>query len=71
MIIGLGLAPSAISQVGLASGTALNGKVIVVALVSFVVTAFVMTKAKGFFKDYPILNWNYFRIRCSIILRYD
>ena len=55
MVIGLGLAPSAISQVGLASGTALNGKVIVVALVSFVVTAFVMTKAKGFFKIIPFL----------------
>ena len=55
MVIGLGLAPSAISQVGLASGTALDGKTLVVALVSFVVTAFVMTKAKGFFKIIPFL----------------
>lgn len=55
MVIGLGLAPSAISQVGLASGASLDGKTIVVALVSFIVTAFVMTKAKGFFKIIPFL----------------
>ena len=55
MIIGLGLAPSAISQIGLASGTNLEWKVIVVALVSFLVTAIVMTKAKGFFKVIPFL----------------
>ena len=49
MIIGLGLAPSAISQIGLAQGTALDWKVIVVALVSFLVAA------KGFFKVIPFL----------------
>ncbi len=55
MIIGLGLAPSAISQIGLASGTELEWKVIVVAAVSFLTTAIVMTKAKGFFKIIPFL----------------
>ena len=55
MIIGLGLAPSAISQVGLADGTPVDWKVIVVALVSFLVTALVMTRAKGFFKIIPFL----------------
>jgi len=55
MIIGLGLAPSAISQIGLSSGTAIDWKVLIVALVSFLVTAFVMTKAKGFFKIIPFL----------------
>lgn len=55
MIIGLGLAPSAISQIGLTSGTELDIKVIIVALVSFLVTAIVMTKAKGFFKIIPFL----------------
>ena len=55
MIIGLGLAPSAINQIGLADGTALDWKVLVVALVSFLVTAIVMTKAKGFFKVIPFL----------------
>ena len=55
MIIGLGLAPSAISQIGLSSGTAIDWRVLVVALVAFLVTAFVMTKAKGFFKIIPFL----------------
>ena len=55
MIIGLGLAPSAIGQIGLADGAALEWKVLVVALVSFLVTAIVMTKAKGFFKVIPFL----------------
>ncbi|MBR3210569.1 MAG: uracil-xanthine permease [Bacilli bacterium] len=55
MIIGLGLAPNAISQIGLSSGTELDWKVLVVAIISFLVTAFVMTKAKGFFKIIPFL----------------
>ena len=55
MIIGLGLAPSAISQMGLASGSVLEWKVLVVALISFLVTAFVMTRAKGFLKIIPFL----------------
>ena len=55
MIIGLGLAPSAIGQIGLASGTTFDIKVLAVALVSFLVTAIVMTKAKGFFKIIPFL----------------
>ena len=55
MIIGLGLAPSAISQVGLAAGTPLDWKVILVAAVSFLVTAIVMTRAKGFLKVIPFL----------------
>ena len=55
MIIGLGLAPSAIGQIGLASGTTFDVKVLAVALVSFLVTAIVMTKAKGFLKIIPFL----------------
>lgn len=55
MIIGLGLAPSAISQIGLASGTAFEWKTVLVALIAFLVTALVMTKAKGFFKIIPFL----------------
>ena len=55
MIIGLGLAPSAISQIGLASGTAFDPKTMVVVVVSFLVTAVLMTKAKGFFKVIPFL----------------
>ena len=55
MIIGLGLAPSAIGQIGLADGTALDWKVLIVAIVSFLVTAIVTTKAKGFFKVIPFL----------------
>ena len=55
MIIGLGLAPSAISQIGLSSGTSIDYRVLIVALVAFLVTAFVMTRAKGFFKIIPFL----------------
>ena len=55
MIIGLGLAPSAIGQIGLASGTNLDWKVITVAAVSFLTTAIVMTRAKGFLKIIPFL----------------
>ncbi len=55
MIIGLGLAPNAISQIGLADGTPFKWQVLVVALTSFLVTAIVMTKAKGFFKIIPFL----------------
>ena len=54
MIIGLGLAPSAISQIGL-SGVEFDWKVLIVALVSFLTTALVMTRAKGFFKIIPFL----------------
>ena len=53
MIIGLGLAPSAISQIGLNSGTAFDINTFIVAVVSFLVTALLMTKAKGFFKVIP------------------
>lgn len=55
MIIGLGLAPSAINQIGISSGSALEWKTLVVAIVSFLVTAVVMTKAKGFLKIIPFL----------------
>ncbi len=55
MIIGLGLAPSAIGQIGLTAGTAFDWKVVLVALVSFLVTAIVMTRAKGFLKVIPFL----------------
>lgn len=55
MIIGLGLAPSAISQVGISSGAAFEWKGVLVALVSFLVTAVVMVKAKGFIKIIPFL----------------
>ena len=55
MIIGLGLAPSAISQIGIDSGATANYKTLLVAVVAFLVTVLVMTKAKGFFKIIPFL----------------
>ena len=63
MVIGLGLAPSAIGQIGL-SGAEFDWKVVTVALVSFLVTALVMTRAKGFFKIIPFL----IGIACGYIL---
>lgn len=55
MIIGLGLAPSAISQIGLTDGVAIDWRGLVVALISFLVTAIVMTRAKGFLRIIPFL----------------
>ncbi len=55
MVIGLGLAPSAISQIGLTSGTQFDWKVVLTAFVSFIVTVIVMTKVKGFLKVIPFL----------------
>ena len=55
MVIGLGLAPSAISQIGINSGATFDVKTLAVAIVSFLVTALFMTKAKGFFKVIPFL----------------
>ena len=53
MVIGLGLAPNAINQIGLSGN--LDGKAIIVALISFLVTVIVATRAKGFLKIIPFL----------------
>lgn len=55
MIIGLSLAPSAISQMGLSGGTVFEWKTVLVATIAFLTTALVMTRAKGFFKIIPFL----------------
>lgn len=55
MIIGLGLAPSCIGQIGISEGSTLALKPLLVAFVSFITTAIMMTKAKGFFKVIPFL----------------
>lgn len=54
MIIGLSLAPSAVSQMGLSTG-AVEWKSLVVALVAFLVTAITAVGAKGFLKVIPFL----------------
>ena len=55
IIIGLGLAPSAIRQIGLTSQDALQWQPLVVALISFLVTAIVAVAAKGFLKTISFL----------------
>ena len=55
MIIGLGLAPSAISQIGLGTGTEIEWRGVIVALVTFLTTAIVMVRGKGFIKIIPFL----------------
>lgn len=55
MIIGLGLAPNAISQMGLSSGTEIEWRAILVAVVSFLVTALVAVRGKGFLRIIPFL----------------
>ena len=54
MVIGLALAPNAISQMGL-SGAEFDYRNLIVALISFFVTACVALGAKGFFKIVPFL----------------
>ncbi len=54
MIIGLSLAPNAISQIGI-DGSKIIWQNIVVALVSFIVTIIVAIYSKGFFKVIPFL----------------
>lgn len=53
MVIGLGLSATAIENAGFVTGG--NWREIVVALVTFLVTAFVNTEAKGFMKIIPFL----------------
>ena len=55
MIIGLSLAPNAISQVGLGTGTQIDWRCIAVALITFLTTAIVMVRGKGFLKIIPFL----------------
>lgn len=54
MIIGLGLAPTAISQIGL-SAEVIEWKGVIAALITFLVTAIVMVRGKGFIKIIPFL----------------
>ncbi len=54
MIIGLGLAPSAVSQIGL-SDASFNWRNILVALVAFLVTAIIAIADRGFCKIIPVL----------------
>ena len=54
MIIGLGLAPSAIGQIGL-NAEVIEWKYIVVALVAFLTTALFAVRGKGFLKVIPFL----------------
>lgn len=55
MIIGLGLAPSAISQIGIVTGAEIEWKGVIIALISFLVTAIVAVRGKGFLKIIPFL----------------
>ena len=55
MIIGLGLAPSAISQIGLGTGVDVDWRGVAVAIVTFLTTAIVMVRARGFIKIIPFL----------------
>lgn len=56
MIIGLGLAPTAISEMGISSDVAnLDYRSIIVAVFTFVITAVVMLNGKGFLKVIPFL----------------
>ncbi len=68
MIIGLGLAPSAISQIGITSGANFDYKTLLTALVAFFVTVITMTKAKGFLKIIPFLVGIISGYVCAVVL---
>lgn len=55
MIIGLSLAPNAISQIGLGAETQIDWRTIAVALITFLTTAVVMVRGRGFIKIVPFL----------------
>lgn len=55
MVIGLGLAPSAISQIGLSSDSAADWRSLLVALTAFLVTAIIAVTRKGFLGVIPVL----------------
>lgn len=55
MIIGLGLAPSAISQIGISSTQQIEWKTLLVAIITFLTTTIIMVKGKGIFKIIPFL----------------
>ena len=55
MIIGLSLAPNAISQIGLGAETQIDWRTIAVALITFLTTAVVMVRGRGFLKIVPFL----------------
>lgn len=59
-VIGLGLAGNAITNAGFVAGG--NPRHMIVALVTFLIAAFISTKAKGFFKIIPFL--------CAILCGY-
>ena len=55
MIIGLALAPFSISQIGIGSGVDVDWRGVAVAVVTFLTTAIVMVRGKGFIKIIPFL----------------
>jgi len=55
MIIGLGLAPSAVSQIGIDASSTLQWQPIIVALVAFLTTTIIAVVSKGFLKVIPFL----------------
>lgn len=66
MVIGLGLASNAVSNAGLVADS--DWKTILVAVSTFLITAFINTKATGFFKIIPFLTGIIFGYIVAILL---
>lgn len=65
MIIGLGLASSAVNNIGIGAGVeTIEWKGVIAALVTFLTTAIIMVRGKGFIKNNSIFNRNYRWIYC-------
>ncbi len=56
MIIGLGLSPNAVNQMGLSDGTVIIWQNILVVLITFLTTSLVAIRGKGFLKIIPFLT---------------
>lgn len=56
MIIGLGLSPTAVNQIGLTEGTDIIWQNLVIVLITFLTTSLIALRGKGFLKIIPFLT---------------
>ncbi len=68
MVIGLSLAPAAISQIGITANSVFEWKPVIVALITFLTTAIVALYSKGFLKIIPFLTGIATGYICAVVL---
>lgn len=70
IVIGLGLAGSAVSSSGLDGASGTSWRIIVIAIITFLTTVFVSLKGKGLMKIIPFLIGIIVGYLCSVILNF-